>query len=121
MRPRLAGGTTGSVSISKTPPLELAERLGLQTAIFDQAIGLCSTGERQRLAILRALVGNPKVFLLDEPTASLDAESTGRVEALLQERLSEGMAIVLVTHDLAQASRLGDEHRIMLSGQLTPT
>lgn len=98
-------------------PSALIERLGLRPDILDQTVRLCSTGERQRLALIRALAGTPMVLLLDEPTASLDADSVAAVEALLRERLENGMALVLVTHDLAQAERLGDRHQRLVKGR----
>ena len=100
-----------------TPPLALIERLGLRPDILDQPVRLCSTGERQRLALIRALAGAPSVLLLDEPTASLDADSVAAAEALLRERRAGGMTLLLVTHDLAQAERLGDQHQRLVAGR----
>ena len=88
----------------------LAPRLGLDPALLDAAILRLSTGERQRLALLRALVGTPPVLLLDEPTGALDEHSTARVEALLAEHLAAGTTILMVTHSPAQAARLGRRH-----------
>ena len=65
-----------------------------------------STGERQRLAIARALVSKPKALLLDEPTAALDPASTKRVENLLQRLLKTGVAMIMVTHDDDQQKRI---------------
>lgn len=102
------------------PPTALAERLGLRPGILDQPVRLCSTGERQRLALIRALEGFPAVLLLDEPTASLDSESVAAIEALLRERRDAGMALLVVTHDLAQAARLGERHMRLVQGRLNP-
>lgn len=103
------------------PPTALAERLGLRPGILDQPVRLCSTGERQRLALIRALEGFPAVLLLDEPTASLDSESVAAIEALLLERRNAGMALLVVTHDLAQAVRLGGRHMRLVQGRLSST
>jgi ABC-type iron transport system FetAB ATPase subunit len=65
-----------------------------------------STGERQRLALLRALVQDPRVLLLDEPTSALDEETTRAVEAVLTQRLDRGAIILLVSHAGAQADRM---------------
>jgi ABC-type sulfate/molybdate transport systems ATPase subunit len=70
------------------------------------------------LALIRALVLEPAVLLLDEPTSSLDGDSIRRTEALLRARLDGGMILVLVTHDPAQAQRLGDRHYEMRQGRL---
>ncbi|MDB5364727.1 MAG: transporter related [Rhodospirillales bacterium] len=85
----------------------VAEALGLAPGLFASDVVRLSTGERQRLALVRALSVDPRVLLLDEPTAALDAASVGRVETLLQQRMKDGLAIVLVTHDEALAARVG--------------
>lgn len=91
----------------RTPPMELVARLALRRDILNQPVAACSTGERQRLALLRALEPQSLVLLLDEPTGALDVDGVARVETLLRERLTAGVAMVLVTHDPAQAERLG--------------
>lgn len=104
-----------------TLPTADAAALDLRPGIFTEKIRLCSTGERQRLALLRALANAPAVLLLDEPTAALDAANVARVEALLQSHLARGMALLLVTHDPAQAARLSaqnGQHRRLEHGKL---
>lgn len=70
---------------------------------------LLSVGEQQRLVVARALAGKPDIMFLDEPTASLDPASVQQIEALLVEANTAGTAVVLVTHDIGQARRLGRE------------
>lgn len=84
----------------------LAAALGLPKDVFDWPVARLSTGEQQRLALIRLLVGAPKVLLLDEPTSGLDDKAMKAAEALLKRALDEGAAILLVTHDDAQAKRL---------------
>lgn len=84
----------------------MLENLSLAVEIGDQPVMQLSTGERQRLALLRTLSLDPQVLLLDEPTAALDAEASVRVEALVQQRLHAGVAVIWVTHDLSQAKRM---------------
>ena len=96
----------------------LAARLGLHADILDASIARLSTGERQRLALVRVLLLYPPVLLLDEPTGPLDEESVVKVEALLRERMAAGTSILLVTHDPNQAERLGDQRYRMAAGQL---
>lgn len=98
----------------------LAERFGLDPELFDGPVQRLSTGERQRLAIIRALVLDAPVLLLDEPTAPLDPESTASVEAELKDRLKAGLALVLVTHEAAQAGRLGARHILIRNRRMEP-
>jgi tungstate transport system ATP-binding protein len=79
---------------------------------------LLSVGEQQRLVVARALAGNPDVLFLDEPTASLDPASVQQIEALLLEANQGGTAVVLVTHDIGQARRLGREIVFVHRGQV---
>lgn len=88
------------------PAVSLAGRLALSPDRLNADISQLSTGERQRAALIRSLLKNPKVLLLDEPTSALDPENVGRVEMLLSERLRAGMALLLITHSQEQAARL---------------
>jgi len=98
--------------------LPLAE-VGLADAILDQPVARLSSGEKQRLALLRLLANRPRVLLLDEPTANLDPENTRRVEALIAAyRESRGAAIIWVSHDRAQAARVCDRHYGTVAGSL---
>jgi ABC-type iron transport system FetAB ATPase subunit len=95
--------------------------LGLSPALLDTEIERLSTGERQRLALVRSLARRPRVLLLDEPTAALDPDAVARVEALLRARLAAGMAILIVTHAGEQARRLARRIFRLDQGKLTTT
>ncbi len=79
-----------------------------------------STGERHRLGIVRALQARPNVLLLDEPTASLDADMTGAVERLIKQQLARDVCVLLVSHDPEQAKRIADRSMRMTGGRLQP-
>ena len=96
----------------------LASSLGLRAELLDAPVARLSTGEKQRLALVRALLPAPPVLLLDEPTGPLDEESVVRVEALLRQRMAAGTSILLVTHDPKQAERLGDRRYRMAARRL---
>lgn len=85
---------------------ELLEILVLPVEVLDWQVSRLSTGERQRLAIARALSLSPKVLLLDEPTAALDPQATEFVETIMRQQMAKGVSIILVTHDEAQAYRM---------------
>lgn len=87
-------------------PARLLRGLALDPALLDRPIAHLSTGERQRLALVRAMVDDPKVLLLDEPTAALDATNAALVEELIRFQLLQGRCIILVSHDAEQAHRL---------------
>lgn len=82
---------------------------------------LLSGGEQQRLAIARALAGRPEILLLDEPTASLDPASTQEIETLIEAATAEGVTVILVTHDLGQARRLGQDAVFLHAGRVAET
>ena len=95
------------------------ETVGLAPDVLRRRVAHLSSGERQRLALVRALVMRPELLILDEPTGALDAENTARVEALLKALLEGGMTLLLITHDAAQARRLGRRFWRMEAGRLT--
>ena len=92
-------------------------RIGLQDRMKLQATRL-SGGEKQKLALARALIRNPQVLFLDEPCASLDGASTRDIESLLTGALSAGTRIIMTTHDLGQARRLAQDVIFMLHGTI---
>jgi phosphate-transporting ATPase len=96
----------------------LLPALGLPAAAADWLVARLSTGERQRLALARALRPTTRVLLLDEPTSGLDPANVERVEQWLREALKRGLGILLVTHDPAQASRLGARRLLLDAGHV---
>ncbi len=98
----------------------LAGQMGVGDAPFDGAVDRLSTGERQRLALVRALILDSPALLLDEPTGPLDPVSASRVEAVLLDRLAGGTVIILVSHDPAQGPRLGARRMRMADRRLAP-
>ncbi len=100
--------------------LALAGRLGVVPERVGDNLARLSTGERQRLALVRALLLDPPVLLLDEPTGALDSEATVCVETVLRERLAGGTAMLVVTHSAEQAARLGNRRFLMAERRLSP-
>ena len=77
-----------------------------------------SGGEKQKLAMARALACQPQVLFLDEPTANLDGSATREIEAILFTALRSGIRIVMTTHDTGQARRLADDVLFLYRGRL---
>ncbi len=77
-----------------------------------------SGGEQQRLAIARALVLDPEVLILDEPSSNLDPGATMAIEQLIKAAREDGKKVILVTHDLGQAKRVGDEIIFLHHGRI---
>ncbi len=96
--------------------IPLVARLGLPPNCGSWLIQRLSTGERQRLGLVRALMLPSRVLLLDEPTSALDATSTAIVELIVAERISIGTGVIWSTHDRAQAHRVGSRLFVMGAG-----
>jgi len=86
--------------------------------LINQPARLLSGGEKQRLAMARALLTAPNLLLMDEATANLDPASVQIIEASLQTAAANGLKIIIVTHDIGQARRLGHDVLFLNSGQL---
>ena len=97
-----------------------AHRIGLEDALERHAPRL-SGGEKQKLALARALIREPDVLFLDEPCANLDGRSTREIEALLLDAFKSGTRIIMATHDLGQAKRLASEVVFLLNGSVHET
>ncbi len=95
-------------------------RVGLARQAEQRATAL-SGGQQQRLALARAWALQPDILFLDEPTASLDPSAKREVEALIEDFASQGMTLVMSTHNLGQAKRLGTHVAYLEAGELVVT
>ncbi len=84
------------------------QKTGLEVAADRQAMVL-SGGEKQKLALARALITGPEVLFLDEPTTNLDGAATQEIENLLHDSAKSGTRIIMTTHDFGQARRLASD------------
>jgi phosphate-transporting ATPase len=101
-----------------TAALPFVRELGFPEEAKAWPISRLSTGERLRLALIRALMVRPKVLLLDEPTAALDPASVAAVESLIADRMRAGLAVLWVTHDAEQAKRIAHRLLVVDGGQI---
>ncbi|WP_101650110.1 ABC transporter ATP-binding protein [Brevibacterium ihuae] len=95
----------------------IAERLGI-TAYADRTIRRLSGGQRQRVGLAAALIGRPRLVFLDEPTAGLDPQASLVVREVVGELRADGVAVVLTTHDMADAQQLADTVTIIDHGRV---
>lgn len=96
----------------------LLAEMRLPADVLDWPVLRLSSGERQRLALARALVRAPRALLLDEPTGALDEEARTAVEAILHRQLAAGTSMLVVTHDQSQADRLAARIVRVANGRL---
>jgi tungstate transport system ATP-binding protein len=99
--------------------LKALEFVGLTHKRNQKAITL-SSGETQRLGIARALVIQPEILFLDEPTASVDQRNTGIIEEIVLGMKNESITVIMTTHDAGQAERLADTHIQIKDGRVMP-
>ncbi|GAA0625052.1 ABC transporter ATP-binding protein [Kribbella sandramycini] len=97
---------------------QLAERLGL-TARLNTRFGVLSGGQKQRLFIALALIGSPRVVVLDELTTGLDPRARRDTWEVVEEIRARGVTVLLVTHFMAEAQRLCDRIAVIDQGRIT--
>lgn len=96
-----------TVQEAETKAMELLERVGLADKANYYPHQL-SGGQQQRVAIARALAMNPDIMLFDEPTSALDPEMVGEVLEVMKELASQGMTMIVVTHEMGFAREVSD-------------
>jgi tungstate transport system ATP-binding protein len=99
---------------------EWLKRINLSDARDRQAT-LLSGGEKQKLALARALIRQPDVLFLDEPCANLDGRATREIEDILHHAHDTGIRIIMATHDMGQARRLATEVLFIFKGRIHET
>ena len=115
----LAPVKTGLLSRSEAEAraMELLKRIGLADKADAYPMQL-SGGQKQRIAIIRALAMNPEVLLFDEPTSALDPEMVGEVLSLMKDLVTEGMTMIVVTHEIGFACECAHRMIFMDHGKI---
>lgn len=113
--PLLLDGVARGVARSRAEAIAAEVGLG---GVMDRPVGVLSGGERQKMALARALIRGPQVLFLDEPCANLDGRSTREIEAILHRARTDGTRIIMSTHDIGQARRLADDVVFLHDGRL---
>ncbi len=97
---------------------ELLENLAVTITDVRSEVGTMSGGQRQQVAIARSLLGEPKVVLLDEPTAALGVRQTAQVLALIKRLREHGHGVVVISHNLADVFEVADRIVVLRLGRL---
>ena len=97
--------------------VDWATRVGLSETLNRQATRL-SGGERQKLALARAMISEPEVLFLDEPCAALDGRATREIEEILGSIVASGTRLIMASHNMGQVRRLATEVVFILSGRV---
>ncbi len=98
--------------------LEVLVSVGLETGFLDHSAANLSGGESQRVCLARTLLMRPQVLVADEPTAALDERSARTLEELARGLADDGVPVLWVTHDLAQADRIADQRVALEDGRV---
>ncbi len=102
---------------ARAAAMDQAAAVGLDVAMR-APVQVLSGGERQKMALARALIRAPEVLFLDEPCANLDLHSIREIEAILQGARDRGTRIVMSTHNVGQARRMADDILFLYDGRL---
>jgi D-xylose transport system ATP-binding protein len=100
---------------------KIMQRLNPNFKRFKQAVVTLSGGQRQAIAIARAVYFNAKILIMDEPTAALGPSETAQVHALVHQLKSDGIGIFLISHDIHDVFDLSDRISVMYQGRIIET
>jgi len=109
------GGGVGEGGVEVA--LELLENLAVTIPSLRSEVGTLSGGQRQQVAVARSLLGEPKVVMLDEPTAALGVRQTAQVLALVKRLREQGHGVVMISHNLADVFEVADRIFVLRLGK----
>jgi simple sugar transport system ATP-binding protein len=118
---RFAGLTLFDHDYANRVTMEEMQRMGINLRGPDQAVGTLSGGERQTVAIARAVYFGAKVLILDEPTSALGVRQTSNVLATVDKVRKKGIAVVFITHNVRHALAVGDRFTVLNRGKTLGT
>ena len=107
----------GSEKEGKAKAIKLLESINYKKELYTQLVSHLSGGEKQRVAILRALINDPKVILADEPTGALDSLNSRRIMEMLKS-ISQTKLVIVVTHNVSLMNKYADKMLELKDGEL---
>jgi len=118
---KIAGITFMDQALADKVTMEEMRKMGINLRGPDQAVGTLSGGERQTVAISRAVHFGAKVLILDEPTSALGVRQTANVLATVDKVRKQGVAVVFITHNVRHAMAVGDRFTVLNRGKTLGT
>lgn len=115
-REKTHGSVLDEIAMEKRAK-ELLDSLSIRIPSVRIPIASLSGGQRQVVAIARALVGDPQLVILDEPTAALGVEQTAQVLDLVERLRTRGLAVILISHNMADVKAVADEVAVLRLGR----
>ncbi|MDH6140982.1 D-xylose transport system ATP-binding protein [Kitasatospora sp. GP30] len=115
-RELLRGGRLDEVAMEKKAK-ELLDTLSIRIPSVRIPVAALSGGQRQVVAIARALIGDPKIVILDEPTAALGVEQTAQVLDLVERLRDRGLGVILISHNMADVRAVADQVAVLRLGR----
>ena len=113
--------TEKNKDLARSQAKELLETLGLPSGLWDAYPVTFSGGEQQRVNVARAIIERPRLLLIDEPTASLDARTKDIVIRLIRDLKQHGTAVLCISHDEYTLERLADRRLHLQAGRIIPS
>ncbi|HEY1699478.1 MAG TPA: ATP-binding cassette domain-containing protein [Trebonia sp.] len=117
-REKLRGGLLDEITMEKTAKKTLADLRVSTVRNIRQPVGSLSGGQRQSVAVAKAIMGNARLVIMDEPTAALGVSQTELVLGLIERLKAQGIAVLVISHNLTDVFRVADRLAVLYLGRM---